>query len=327
MNDLLIGLLTVLLATNRPAAVSNLVRTTAGISVAVPDPTDPAEIEYRKLLQLDDTVLAEVDELIRQNQAIAEQSGERGPDDLRKQIEAKLEPVRKAYDDFIRRYPNHARARIAYGSFLNDTGDEDGAAEQWEKARQLDPTNPAAWNNLANYYGHRGPVKKAFEYYAKAIELNPFESVYYYNLGTTVYLFRQDAMEFYGITEQEVFDKALALYKKALQLDPKNFVLATDVAQTYYGIRPMRTNDAIKAWEYALALAPDETARQGIYVHLARIKINAGRFDEARQHLNAVTNSVFDVLKTRLLRKLAEEEAKSCSTNAPHATLPATPPN
>ncbi len=306
-----------LLATNQPAAISNIIRSTTGIAVTIPDPNDPVEKEYRKLLELDDKVLEQIDELIRQNQNHPQQEGGLSPDELRKKIEAKLEPVRKAYEDFIARNPNHARARLAYGSFLNDARDEDGAVKQWEKALELDPANPAAWNNLANYYGHRSPVKKAFEYYAKAIELNPFESVYYYNLGTTVFLFRKDAMEFYGITEQQVFDKALALYKKALQLDPKNFVLATDIAQTYYAIRPVRTDAAIKAWEYALALAPDETARQGIYVHLARIKINAGRFDEARQHLDAVTNSIYDTLKNRLMRKLAEEETKATQTNAP----------
>ncbi len=317
MNELLIGLVSVLLATNQPAAISNIIRSTTGIAVTIPDPNDPVEKEYRKLLELDDKVLEQIDELIRQNQNHPQQEGGLSPDELRKKIEAKLEPVRKAYEDFIARNPNHARARLAYGSFLNDARDEDGAVKQWEKALELDPANPAAWNNLANYYGHRSPVKKAFEYYAKAIELNPFESVYYYNLGTTVFLFRKDAMEFYGITEQQVFDKALALYKKALQLDPKNFVLATDIAQTYYAIRPVRTDAAIKAWEYALALAPDETARQGIYVHLARIKINAGRFDEARQHLDAVTNSIYDTLKNRLMRKLAEEETKATQTNAP----------
>ena len=48
---------------------------------------------------------------------------------------------------------------------------------------RLDPKNPAAWNNLASVYGHHGPMAKAFEYYTKAIELNPGESVYYHNLG------------------------------------------------------------------------------------------------------------------------------------------------
>ena len=79
---------------------------------------------------------------------------------LNRRIRDRFEPIRKAYDDFITRHPNHARARIAYGSFLNDIDDEDGAHDQWEKALELDPKDPAVWNNLANFYGHIGPSKR-----------------------------------------------------------------------------------------------------------------------------------------------------------------------
>ena len=33
-----------------------------------------------------------------------------------------------------------------------------------------------------------------------------------------------------------------------MQLEPDNFPLATDYAESYYGIRPLRTNDALVAW-------------------------------------------------------------------------------
>ncbi|MBI3191650.1 MAG: tetratricopeptide repeat protein, partial [Pedosphaera parvula] len=81
---------------------------------------------------------------------------------------------------------------------------------------------PAAWNNLANHYGHNGPATNAFVCYAKAIELAPRESVYYENFATTVYLFRRDATNFFGISEEAVFDKAMALYRKALHTDPND---------------------------------------------------------------------------------------------------------
>ena len=45
--------------------------------------------------------------------------------------------------------------------------------------------------------------------------LEPDEPVYYQNFATTVYLYRKDAREFYHIGEQQVFDKALDLYRQA----------------------------------------------------------------------------------------------------------------
>ncbi len=317
MSNLLIGLLSALVATNQPAALSNFVAQTTGAPVNAPDPNDPVEKEYKKLLEQDDAAQEEVDKWIRDEAAFREQGAGLPGATLRARVEHRFKPVREAYEDFLRRHPEHARAHLAYGSFLHDTHDEEGGVEHWEKARELDPENPAAWNNLANHYGHRSPVKKAFEYYAKAIELNPREPVYYQNFATTVFLFRQDAMEFYKINEQQVFSKSLGLYRQAIELDPNNFVLASDYAMTYYGIKPVPTDEALGAWEYALKVAPNETDREGVFVHLARFKLNAGRFDEARKDLNRVTNEVYDVLKNRLLRNLEKQETEAKGTNAP----------
>jgi tetratricopeptide (TPR) repeat protein len=301
-------------------AVSNFVARTTGISVTVPDPNDPVEKEYQKLLETDDAAQEEVDKWIRDETAFREQGAGVPEATLRARIEQRFKAVRDAYEGFLRNHPEHARAHLAYGSFLMETHDEEEAVNQMEKARELDPKNPAAWNNLANYYGHRSPVKKAFEYYAKAIELNSHEPVYYQNLATTVFLFRSDAMDFYKIDEPQVFDKALDLYRKAMKLDPDNFVLASDYAQTYYGIRPMRSGDAIAAWESALKIAPDDKEREGVYIHLARIKLNAERFEEVHRLLNSVTNEMYASLKNRLLRNLERQEKTATATNAPAAT-------
>ena len=321
MNKILLCSLGALLSTTALPAATNVPPQTNVAAVALADTNNLVEQEFKQLEDMDDTAAAEVDKWIRDNQAFAAQGAGAPNTELNQRIRARFEPVRKAYEDFIARHPNHARARLAYGSFLHDLGDEDGGEAQTEKARELDPKNPAAWNNLANHYGHSGPVKKAFEYYAKAIELNPAEPVYYQNFATTVYLFRKDAMEFYRITEQQVFDKALDLYAKAFKLDPKNFNLATDLAQTHYGIRPTRTDDALRAWTNALAVAHDEIEREGVHIHLARFKALAGRTNEARAHLNAVTNAMYNELKKRIVRNLDAGTEKAKSTNEPPAAV------
>ncbi len=267
------------------------------------------EQEYKKLLDDDDAALAEVDQMINDNnQAKAGGLGV-SAEILNGRIEARLAVVRQEYEDFLQRHPDHARARIAFGSFLSDTKDEDSARAQYEKALELDPNNPAAWNDLANLYGHTGPVSKMFDYYTKAIDLNPREPVYYENLATAVYLYRTDARAYYHFTNDEpVFDKALGLYQKAMALDPTNFALATELAESYYGIKPTRTEDALRAWTNALNLARTSLEREGVYIHLARFKLAAGRFAESRQDLALVSDPALDDLKNRLLRNLALRE-------------------
>jgi tetratricopeptide (TPR) repeat protein len=308
MSDLTIGLLSALLATNQPQAVSNLIQQNTGMSIEVVNPNDPAELELQRLMMDDDAAQAEVDKWIRDNNNFSAQGAGEPNAELNKRILARFDSVRKGYEDFLRRNTNSVRGYLAYGSFLNDIGEEDAASVQYEKSRQLDPKNPAAWNNLANYYGEHGPITNAFAYYTKAIELNPNEPVYYQNLATTVYLFRKDAREFYNVTEPQVFDMSLELYRKAMRLAPDNFPLATDYAMSYYGIRPLRTNDALAAWTNALQIAHDDNEREGVYIHLARVKIAAGYFAEAGAQLDAVTNPAYAFLKQRLEKSLAERE-------------------
>lgn len=308
MSDLLIGLLSTLLASNTPAATSNLIQQQTGLSVNIPDPNDPVEREFQKLMEDDDRAQEEVDDWIVANKAFAEQGAAVPNAELNARIMRRFATVQTNYEAFLAAHTNHARACLAYASFLMDVGNEKKGVEYMERARKLDPSNPAAWNNLANYYGHRSPVKKAFEYYAKAIELDPAEPVYYHNFGTTVYLFRKDAREYYGITEQQVFDKAMALYAQALKLDPTNFPLATDIAQSYYGIKPLRTNDAIQAWDYAMSIARDQIERDGIHIHLARINKMAGNYDEARRQLSIVTNAIYLDLKKRVARSIDDAQ-------------------
>jgi hypothetical protein len=103
--------------------------------------------------------------------------------------------------------------------------------------------------------------------------------------------------------------------------------MAVDYAQTYYGIRPMRTNEALAAWNHALTLATNSIEQQGIFLHLARVELNTGHWSEALVHLNSVTNVDMMDLKKRLERNWIEKRNKALAiTNSAEAlksSLPA----
>ncbi|HTD67877.1 MAG TPA: hypothetical protein VK846_15235 [Candidatus Limnocylindria bacterium] len=321
MATLLSGLLGVLVATNQPSSVSNLVHEKTGAKIEVSDPNDPIEREYLRLLELDNSTQAEVDRWITENEKFTGTGAGDDPATLRLRVRQRFDPVEKAYRNFLERNPKHSKARMAYGSFLGDIGREDEAKEEYLKARDLNPKDPAPWNNLANYYGHNSPVTNAFACYEKSIELNPSEPVYYQNFATTVYLFRMDATNYFKISEQEVFTKAMGLYRKALALDPENFPLATDLAQTYYGIRPPRIQDAFRAWNDALKIARDEIEREGVRIHFARWHRTAGDFAAARHELNLVTNQMYAVSKERILKSLSTAESRTNNVSPRAATI------
>ncbi len=319
MSAILIAALGVSLAANQPAAAGSFIEKRTGMEAPALKPDDPVEKEFRAIMAQDDAAQEEIDRWITDNGQFASKGAGVPRDQMRAKILRRLEPVTKAYEDFIKAHPNHSRARVAYASFLGDTQGEEAALAQLEKALAIDTNNPAIYNNLANIYGHIGPITNAFAFYAKAIQINPLEPVYYHNFGTTVFLFRKDAMEYFQLDEKQVFAKAFDLYSNAIRLDPDDFPLASDVAQSYYGIRPMPTDAALQAWTNALRIAHDDVEREGVYVHFARIKTMAGRFAEAQSHLDAVTNQMYVQLKDRMQRNLKERQLQASvnTTNSP----------
>jgi tetratricopeptide (TPR) repeat protein len=318
VNFSLLGLLGGLaLAASPVMADTNIVVQTKGVAATAPNPNDPVEKEFQQLMANDDAAQAEVDQWVRENAEFAAKGAGVPPFQLKRRIQERFEPVRKAYEDFLQRHPGHSRARVAYASFLGDLQGEEAAQEQLEKALALDTNNPAIYNNLAEIYAHHGPVKKAFDFYEKAIQLNPREPLYYDNFGTVVFLFRAEAKEYYDISQDQVFAKTFQLYSNATRLAPDDFPLASRVAQTYYGIEPLRTDEALRAWTNALAIAHDEVEREGVYIHFARLNLLAGRLAIARAHLNAVTNTMYADMKNRVTRNLEEREKPAQGTNAP----------
>ena len=319
MNGFLISLLGAMLATNQVTQVSNVVARTTGLALPVVDPTDPAERALRAVMEQDDEAIADAERWITEDQKqMAAGSPASATLDLR--MQERFEGVIKTYDEFLVRHPKHVRGRLAYGSFLNELGRTDEARAQWEKASELDPQNPAAWNNLASLYVHRPPVTNIFVYLGKAADLNPREPVYLRNLADAISLYRKDAREFYGLPDDTaVVRRSMELYRKALELDPTNLFLATDLAQTYYyfllkptatlPVDPKLVDEALEAWRAAERIARDEVQRQGLYLHMARVCGTQGRYSEARRHLAQVDKPEFEESKKRLARSVDQREA------------------
>jgi tetratricopeptide (TPR) repeat protein len=313
---LLIGFLGAALAANSPPAASNAVADAAASSFPVINTNDPVENEYYKVMLDDDEAEKQVLGWINDADAFAKAGGGGSTLTLDLKIQQRLDGVKREYEDFIERHPGHVNVRLAFGSFLNDRRDDEGAFTQWEAARRMAPTNPAAWNNLGNYYAHHDQVTNALEYYGKAIELNPSQSVYYHNMAAAVYLFRGPAQAYYHLDAQQIYDKAQALYRQAIKLDPDNFVLFTDYAQSFYGTDPPRWKDGLAAWAEALKLARDEIEREGVYLQMAHIHLELGQYDQVRSNLDVVTNANYAPLKARLARDLNKALAKA-GTNVP----------
>src|SRR5580692_1214138 len=103
-----------------------------------------------------------------------------------------------------------AEGHMCLGLIEDGTGQYEKAAEQFQQAVQLDPTNDRAYINLAGAYQHMNQPDRAEETYKRAISLRPQYWRAYSFLGA-----------FYA--SQAEYDKATAMFRRSTELDPDSY--------------------------------------------------------------------------------------------------------
>lgn len=198
-------------------------------------------------------------------------------DDARRRFDL----VRKAYETFLQTYPNNARALTYFGELLYDRYQEyPQAIQNWKLATQLDATLGMPCNDLGIHYCHEGDYDQGFSYFEKALELEPNNPDYLFNVAQIYLTNRPQAMERYKWNEKRLFKEAMKLSKRATELAPNDFSLAQDYAVNFFAAESLgisaNWNEAIKAWEHARALTtnPDQIYYAWLNEGRAAIKAN-----------------------------------------------------
>ena len=243
-----------------------------------------AEKEFAQILQADNAAITQITSWIHNNlDRIQENETER--DALALRIRDRLAPIRQQYLDFLKRHPQHARARVAYGSFLTHIDHRQGAIDQWKQALKTDPKNAAALNNLAIHLGTialqtrqtRG-IQEAFRALDKAIQLNPKEPLYRHNFATLLCSFRQPASRYYKIKP------------------------AADRAEAFLDLTPFPHAEAIRAWQATLAIAETPDERDWAYLQTAIAHFKGEQWKHVTSTLKRMTGEHHQALAGQLRR-------------------------
>jgi len=130
------------------------------------------------------------------------------------------------------------------------------ARELYEKIIAVNPKYAGAYGNLGNVYLDQGDIENAIANYEKF-------ALYSAKKDLAAQNFLNAGFEYATRSEHE---KALALYKRALELTPVNPLAYADVG--WSKLKLGKTQEAIDAFEKALELKPtkqvDEYARKGL---------------------------------------------------------------
>jgi tetratricopeptide (TPR) repeat protein/serine/threonine protein kinase len=175
----------------------------------------------------------------------------------------RLEQAVAAYEHAINLNPDLFEAHANLAALFRERGLLERAIPEAQKAVSLRPNDPRLHLVLANAFTANGQTALALAAYETALRLDPKSAITHVSLGVIWCDVRHD------------YDRAIAQFRAALQLDSNSFDACYNLGKAYRGKGLL--NDAIAAYRRAIAIEPDSNAHNSLGVLLRE----TGRPDEA----------------------------------------------
>jgi len=225
--------------------------------------------------------------------------------------------VRRAYELALSYHNDSARLHNYYGELQYDVfGDFPSAVKEWSLASMLDDKLSGPLNNLALHYFHSGNYAMGLEHLDKALELDPRNPDYLFNLAQVYLIHTPQIAELRDWTPKKVYKKAMTASRKAAKLAPNDYETVVDYAVNFfaaerYGVR-VNWRRAAKAWQTARPLARNETETFYTWLNEARVWIAAKKDEKALSCLNvALKLHPESEVVQELLRRVREGTASA----------------
>jgi tetratricopeptide (TPR) repeat protein/TolB-like protein len=166
-------------------------------------------------------------------------------------------PAQQACTRAVELANSGAEGHTCLGLLFDGTGQYEKAADQFQKAIQLEPTSDRAYANLAKAYRQLNQLDKAEDVYQRAISLRPQYWLGYTQLGN-----------FY--VRQAEYEKAAAMYRRSTELAPDSYLGFNNLgaALLYAG----KDQEAALAFEKSIAIRPNRDAYNNVAVALFRLR-------------------------------------------------------
>ncbi len=159
-----------------------------------------------------------------------------------------------------------AAAALAAGVSDHDEGDLTEAIEQYRQGIQLDPRDPALFNNLGVALKDRGRVDEAITAFQQALDIDRRYDKALNNLGVIRY-------------QQGQYAEAIDLFQQAIRVNPSNVEGYVNLGIIYSPAN--RWDEALAAFQQALHYDPRSAEA---YYNLGILWERRGDHDKALQH-------------------------------------------
>ena len=240
--------------------------------------------------------------------AKAEKAGEAyDQEDLR----AQLQQICNEYDLLLRDNPKFVPAYVAYALLLGQIDNRKESIALLLKANHLEKNLPVVKNQLGNYLAEEGKPIEAMNYFLAAIQLDPKEPLYHYQLGTLIVEARDDFLKTGQWTRAQLDRTMQEAFQQATLCAPDDWRYAYRYGLSFYDLEIAEWETALLFWkDFEKRLKPG-VEQQTCRLHQAKVLVAQHHFDEARTTLETVTESVLAKEKEKLIAELTASAAKS----------------
>jgi tetratricopeptide (TPR) repeat protein len=184
--------------------------------------------------------------------------------------------------------------------------------KEWLEAVSLDPKYSDPYNNLGMHYFHSGMYDLGFQNMDKALELDPKNADYCFNMAQNYLIYRPQTEEIRGWDGPKIYKEAMKLSKKATKLAPNDYEILEDYAVNFlaaenFDVEP-DWKESIKAWQAARAQAQNNVQVFFTWLNEGRAWRNLENKNEARRCFEAALGIMpGNEVATRLLNSVNGE--------------------
>ncbi len=219
-------------------------------------------------------------------------------------LQGEVEGLVTSYDVLIQKNPDYAPAYVAYGLLLGRVGIPKQAVAMLLKANHLDPGIAVVKNQLAKHLAEDGKPLEALPWIMAAIDLEPKEPLYHYQLGTLLHEARDDFLRAGSFTRAALDKAMLEAFQRAAELAPANTAFAYRQAEAFYDLEIPQWDEALKAWGALEERSAPGVEQQTIRLHAANVLLKKGDPLRARALLATVDQPALAKQKQTLLDQL-----------------------
>ena len=263
--------------------------------------------------------------LIHWDEELAHEASMDGNEDEARQrlgmVEDRRVLLERAYKVLLAHYPKNARALNYYGEFLFDQrGEAAGAVQSWKLAIAEDSELSLPHNNLGIFYSHTGDYQRGLAEYQKALELEPDNADFKFNLAQMYLINWPQVKEILKWDDARVYKEAMKLSRDAAALRPADFQLQQDYAVNFFVAERFGAKanwkEAAAAWQEARKRATGLDEVFFAWLNEGRVWLEASDNERAIPCLKeALTIFPGSEVAQKLLAKAQGSSAQSSSSS------------